>query len=571
MRQLVLIYTIFLFSISCAVRSTPTGGPEDTRPPVLDSLSYSTPNRVANFNHKELIFTFDEWVTLENVNSQVVISPYMKEKPEIKAVNKSVVVRFKEPLKPNTTYSIKFGSAIKDITKGNVATGIDRVFSTGSKLDSIEVAGKAFDPFVEKQDENTFLLLYDNLNDTAVTKGTPLYVTKVDEQGQFKLEYIKKGKFQAIALQDLNFNLRYDEGEKIGFMDKPISLPDSTLSFIQMKMFLAKPKPKVLSSDISTFGRIDLETVGLEDVDVLNIKTQPDKIVHKQENLGGGKWRIWYKEGMGACRVMIQEGELKDTLYVNLPKRKDVDKKLLKPSLEKEDKPSEAKEGSRGAKSGKATEKQAPMHPEKDILLKFNYLLTQIDTSKITLRDSSGLKILSNAQIKLKGGEFAITHPPMKKGKYELILLPNALTTFLDVGNDTIKYLFQVVDTSDFGQLTGIVKDMEPQGAYILELLDEEGKMVETNRMKSDSTYQMEYKNLPLGKYKLRVVTDLNQNGRWDTGDFSKRRQPEPILLSDPIEIKTGIDAEMAMELKPKNTGKGKRLTPTEDKGGKGK
>ena len=31
------------------------------------------------------------------------------------------------------------------------------------------------------------------------------------------------------------------------------------------------------------------------------------------------------------------------------------------------------------------------------------------------------------------------------------------------------------------------------------------------------------------GQYKIRAIDDLNSNGRWDTGDYSIKKQPEPV------------------------------------------
>ena len=105
-----------LLSQRCANAVAPTGGPKDTTPPVV--VGAMPENRSTGFIGKKIEITFDEYITLENANQNVMISPPMKEKPDIKLKNKTVVVKFKEPLAANTTYTINFGSAIKDLHEG---------------------------------------------------------------------------------------------------------------------------------------------------------------------------------------------------------------------------------------------------------------------------------------------------------------------------------------------------------------------------------------------------------------------------------------------------------------------
>ena len=97
-------YGLFIFSSlllvlllqQCANMVTPTGGPKDTMPPVV--VEAIPENQSVNFNSKKIEITFDEYVTLENAKQKVIVSPPLKENPDIKLVNKTVVIRFKEEL-----------------------------------------------------------------------------------------------------------------------------------------------------------------------------------------------------------------------------------------------------------------------------------------------------------------------------------------------------------------------------------------------------------------------------------------------------------------------------------------
>ena len=92
-------YKIFIFlawlafAWSCAQQGSPTGGPRDETPPrVLESIpsNYST-----QFTAKKIMITFDEFIVLENVNQELIVSPPMEEKPEVKLKKKTLVMGMK--------------------------------------------------------------------------------------------------------------------------------------------------------------------------------------------------------------------------------------------------------------------------------------------------------------------------------------------------------------------------------------------------------------------------------------------------------------------------------------------
>ena len=104
----------------CANAVAPTGGPKDETPPKV--VGTVPENHSINFIGKKIEITFDEYVSLENANQNVMISPPLSEKPDIKLKNKTVIIKFKETLASNTTYTINFGAAIKDFRPATTST-----------------------------------------------------------------------------------------------------------------------------------------------------------------------------------------------------------------------------------------------------------------------------------------------------------------------------------------------------------------------------------------------------------------------------------------------------------------
>src|SRR5690348_7079612 len=105
----------------CANIIPPAGGPRDSLPPVL--LKVSPPDPTRQFNEKKIVFTFNEYVELQNPFENLVVSPLSKTTPSMDYRLNTVTVKLKDTLEANTTYHLDFGDAVKDFNEGNVLKG----------------------------------------------------------------------------------------------------------------------------------------------------------------------------------------------------------------------------------------------------------------------------------------------------------------------------------------------------------------------------------------------------------------------------------------------------------------
>ncbi len=65
---------------------------------------------------------------------------------------------------------------------------------------------------------------------------------------------------------------------------------------------------------------------------------------------------------------------------------------------------------------------------------------------------------------------------------------------------------------------------------------------------------KVEFPLLEKGTYRLRVIFDLNNDGKWTTGDFDTHRQPEPVsYYPEELEIKENWVITLQWELELKN------------------
>jgi hypothetical protein len=172
----------------CANIIPPTGGPRDSLPPVLVSAIPETNSLL--FTGNRIVFTFDEYVELKEAQTNVVVSPFPKVSPIIESKLKTVSVKLKDTLEPNTTYTINFGNSIRDINEGNILRNFSYSFSTGSSIDSMECSGIVKLASNGKVDSTLIVMLHRNLDDSAVAKERPRYISHIDTGGHFHFVHL---------------------------------------------------------------------------------------------------------------------------------------------------------------------------------------------------------------------------------------------------------------------------------------------------------------------------------------------------------------------------------------------
>jgi len=213
-----IFFLIIIIFSGCAQIGTLTGGEKDTEAPKF--VKSNPTNRGRNFSGDKITITFDEFFVTDNLKSIFLSSPPLLKKPNFKIKRKSLLVKLNEKLKDTTTYTFLFGNAIKDYHEGNKINDFRFVFSTGEKLDTMEVSGRIIDAKTHKGQEDLLVMLYNNYNDSTPIKEKPYYIAKTDSAGKFNINFIKPGKYRIFALKDNDANLNFNlPSEKIAFVD----------------------------------------------------------------------------------------------------------------------------------------------------------------------------------------------------------------------------------------------------------------------------------------------------------------------------------------------------------------
>jgi Bacterial Ig-like domain len=225
---------------ACANIIPPTGGPRDSLPPVL--VHANPPDSTTQFHSGKIVLTFNEYVELDKPLENIIVSPLPKNPTPAEAHLRTITIRIKDTLEPNTTYAINFGNSIRDINEGNVLKNFVYIFSTGNHFDSLELAGRVLLAETGKPDSTLMVMLHNKLDDSAVVKDRPRYMAHLDSSGRFLFRNLPPGKFALYALKDESGGQgRYTSNSQLfAFADSPVVINNATRS-IQLFAF-AEPE-----------------------------------------------------------------------------------------------------------------------------------------------------------------------------------------------------------------------------------------------------------------------------------------------------------------------------------------
>jgi hypothetical protein len=212
---------IQLFQSGCANIVPPEGGLKDTLAPILTKVT--PPNNSRNFADNRITFSFDEYVDLDNYQQNVIVSPVPKNFPTISRKLNTVMVRLRDTLEANTTYSINFGNAVKDVNEGNIIKDFIYTFSTGTYIDSLRFNGRVVLAETGEVDTTLTIMLHTTPEDSALLNKQPRYVTKTDGRGNFVFRNLPPDTFYVYALKDEGGSYRYTTTEQLfAFYDTAI-------------------------------------------------------------------------------------------------------------------------------------------------------------------------------------------------------------------------------------------------------------------------------------------------------------------------------------------------------------
>lgn len=507
-------YTLILIAIAialalaqCAKRGSPTGGPIDEEPPVI--LRAFPDNYSVNFKNQEIEITFDEYIKLKDLQKQLVISPPLKNLPLIRpqgGASKKITIEITDTLQDNTTYVLNFGQSVVDNTEGNPYPFFKYVFSTGTYIDSLKIQGRVTDALTFKTDDFVNVMLYEvneNYTDSTIYKEQPRYVVNtLDSLTTFTMENLRAGQYRMVALKEKSSNLKFDpKSDKIGFVSEVITVP--TDEVFEVKLY--EPKQ--------------------------------DKDVRRASQVAQSRIQIGYEGSLDSMKISPVDKSLITASRITKENKKDTLNYWYKPVLERDSLQLQMEfQGFKKTLTARLKEQDA------DSLIVSKYGQFSL-RDRIQFTATTPISIVSPLQMRLINKDsvpqdFAIQLDSLKnvltyefeaqpENRYNLQLLPGAITDFYGKTNDTITSIYTTRATSDLGN---IPINLIGGTAFpiIIQMVTESLEVVAETTVRGNTSISFDY--LPPNKYYIRMIYDANDNGRFDPGNFLENRQPEKVV-----------------------------------------
>jgi len=505
-------FLAFLALCGCARQTTPNGGPQDKRSPIL--IRSIPDNNEKNFHGKIITLTFDEAVRLKSPKEEIIIAPNPGKNITFLAKQNRVGIEFKQGLSDSTTYSIAFREAIQDLTESNPVDNLRIAFSTGPIIDSLDIKGKVVDALTEKIPQTITVAIYqgDTFN---IFKHSPDYFTKTDKAGRFIISNLKAGAYKLYAFDDKNKNLKLEtKSEKFGFIPGEIDLTQNT-DTLQITMVNLDARPLHLSNIRNTekFSRVKFNksltrySVAITGQKILNtfgddhseikffypaaladslaatihgvdsLEETIDTLVYLKTGKGGPPPDP-FKTELKEFSINIETGVLSNTLTVNKPIQKlTLDSVFLRLD-------------------------SLTVIPFTRDEFRYDTVFNQIEISKNL--DKKIMETTTPIQFYMSANALISLESDSSKRLTKIIKIPKP--------EDTATLLLEVqTNKTDF----------------VVELLTTDYKLVRAVR----NSKKIVLKNIPPTDYKIRVLFDQNGNNHWDPGNINKGIPPEKTLF----------------------------------------
>ena len=573
---IVLLFGGALFT-KCASTMTPTGGPKDTIPPVI---IYMEPNNfttnIDTLHTPKILIGFDEYVQIKDLQKELYTSPAMKKKPSVVRRGQAIVVTIKDTLKPNTTYAINFGSSISDNNEGNPLHSMRYVFSTGPEIDSMYMSGYTADSYKADSVSKSFIYFFiaDSVErpkdwDSTMFKHKPAVIARAEKNGIFIAQNLKPVDYRIYAFEDTNGNMEYEPSiDQIGFLDtvyNPKNMPGFYIWFDSLRKYpSADPQlyfrmfkdRRFTRQTLSAQERLNKHKAmlyfGAPNPEVTSIRFDSipeDRVIYDPKTVGKDTVALWFDMAPEELPDTIK-GEITYFKHDSVNNLVETTDKLrlawVKVETKEERKKREEleKEREKAEKNGEEwVEPEVPnpfkvtipssgdYNKDKEFNMEFDYPLTKFDTAAISMTMTSE-NITEPQTVKFHFVQDTINRQKYRlqtewepNAKYELLIPAGTFENVARESNDTLKYSYSGSNPDKFALINVKVTGTHPKAKYIMQLTNAQGKVQKEISNVTPGKYTFEY--VTPGDVMLRVVEDMNANGKWDTGDMVLMRQPE--------------------------------------------
>lgn len=549
MRKSLSILLTALVLVGCANRGVgPQGGPKDSIPPT--AVKSVPENGTVNFTGRRIEITFNEYIQLDNISANLLMSPPQQRPPDVKARGKRVLIQFTDSLRDSTTYTIDFGDAICDYTEKNPIHGYCFGFSTGPTIDTLETTGVVLDAENLKPRKGIIVGIHDDLSDTAFTKHPFLRIARTDSMGLYRIANMHAGTYRLYAVDDVSRDNRLTPGESVAFAEHTITVtaPDTaatdSLPAHSDTLYLFTPQQQ----------RLYLQRTTRDEQHRIRIafSTGPDSLPTIRPLIDSLNYNTYFSRNNDTVTLwLLDSASIRpDSLYFEVHYRRTdslfhlewaTDTVLARwraPRL-----------------SAKAQAAQERNRRNRRLGIKTNASRNFELSDTLRLTAATPLALIREEAMHLyeRKEKDTVDHPvpftiaphdtlplqllfvaKLEPGKkYELCLDSAALTDVYGITHVAGSYSLTLKTPEDYSTIRVTIEPFDP--SMRIQVLNGREQVLQEQSAQSDGAL---FRYLRPDAYYLRMYKDVNGDGKWTTGSWDDKRQPEKVYVN-PTKIQT--------------------------------
>ena len=571
----------------------PDGGPYDETPPRI--VGMTAPERLQNGKRTKFSLVFNELIKVDNPTEKIIVSPPQIETPEIKVSGRRITVELLDSMRPNTTYTVDFSDAITDNNEGNPLGQYTYIFSTGQTTDTMQMSGYVLNAEDLEPVKGILAGLYQQHHDSVFSKRAFDRVARTDASGFFSIKGVAPDRdYRLYALQDADGDFHFTQpSEMLGFLHNDLragAFRDTRydtlwVDSVRYDSIRIIPYTHFTPDDLVVRAfKIDVNTrhylKAQRDVPewfttfftgpsrkrptIQGLNFDASKAFVVNASAGNDTLTYWLADTtllrQDTLRFAYTYDNWDDSLAQMLPKTDTLElvpkmtfaKRAANEAkeLEKWNKQREKRE-----KRGDFSKSQPPMValqlradvssslvPNRNILIQFDQPLQRFDTKKLHLRlkkDSTyhdAPYALDTVPNNILAYRLRAEWRPGQE--YQLVIDSAAMTSLYGRVNLATDNKFSIAKLEDFG--TVFLSLSNAHESTVVQLLGSDGKPVAQAPTKNG---RAEFYYVQPGKYYLRCFFDRNGDGKWTTGSWSPRRDPEEVYyFPKEIEVRANWD-----------------------------
>lgn len=554
---------LFLSGIlcSCANMASPNGGPYDETPPRIVS-SIPLPN-ATNYKEKKVEILFDELIQIDNPTENVIVTPPQQQVPVIWSAGKKVIVELGDTLIPNTTYTIDFNNSISDYNEKNEFSNYSFAFSTGDVIDSLEIAGVLLNAENLEPMPGITIGLHKNLADSAFMTQPFIRTSRTNDKGRFTIRNIATGSYRVYALNDQNRDYKFDQpGEEIAFLDSVVvptfeltsrqdtlwkdTLTIDTIRTVPYTRFL--PDNVILRLFKENYQRQYMLRPERSQANLFSLRfnapvdTMPAPKLLDATGHGTEWYFTQWGEGGKSVSYWITDSLIwkQDTLHleVTYPKTDSLNQlqaqtdtlQLLYRHLPQEKKKRKKDEPEPITFLGMTVNVSSTMNLFDTLSVTFNEPVPELQKEKIRLEKQDADSMWQAVDFDLRIDSInTLKYGLFRKWdygeEYRLTIDSASIYSIYGKWNSAFTGSFKLKKEEEYGHLYLNIDGVDAPA--FVELLNKSDQPVRKSPFKDGGALFMD---LPPDTYYARLTMDRNGNGKWDTGFYKGKEQPEEVF-----------------------------------------